>query len=151
MNLTDAYVLAKAGRKVLADAESRLGAELGREMAGQSATTKRSDVGGRTLKVTLSDGRMTIDGFGEQFLDFMEAKGLVTRAVRPEWKKLVSAVDGGLVVWNETGEVVPGASWHRGTDYLTIRNFGDAAEIIANARATGALEEAMPLLEGGAE
>lgn len=148
ITLTDAYVLAKAGRKVLADAESRLGAELGGEMGQLDVVTVKSEVGGRPLKVTLAEGRVTMDGFGEDFLDFMESQGMVTRAVLPEWKRYVEPVDGGKLVWKSTGEVVPGASWHKGTGYLTIRNFGDAADIIAAARESGALAEALPMLEG---
>ena len=155
MKPVEAYALARAGERVFKSAASRLGELVQDEIEELRETNgvdrEKAVFGGHEVKVTLAKGRTAIDGFGEQFLDFMEAQGMTTRAVLPEWKNYVEPVEGGKVVWKSTGEVVPGASWSRGSDHLSVTGLKDAAEIIRAARESGALEAALPMLEGGAE
>lgn len=149
--LVDAYVIAKAGEKLFKEAVHRLGGEMRDEMQADSSRQKESVLGGQPVKVTRKNGRTVMDGFGPEFLAFMEERGMTTVAVREEWKQMADPADDGRLVWRETGEVVPGASWHTGSEFVAVSGLSDPAAVIADARDRGLLGAAMPLLEGGTD
>lgn len=153
VRLVDAYVIAKAGEKVFREAARELGGEVADEIAGlyesHGVRQETCQLGGLDVKVTLKRGRTRLDGFGGPFLDFMEARGMTVRAVRDEWRNMVDLAEDGRVVWRETGEVVPGASWSVDNEYVAASGLSDPQAVIADAMARGLVGSAVPLLEGG--
>lgn len=155
IKLVDAFVIAKAGEKVFKGAAHDLGREVADEIAmldeAHGVRQETSRLGGLDVKVTLRRGRTVVDGFGPEFVEFMDAHGMTTVAVREEWKQMVDVAADGRLVWRETGEVVPGASWHTGPEAVSVSGLSDPGAVIADARERGMIAAAMPLLEGGTD
>ena len=153
MRLAEAYVIAKAMSKKLKRATDDMAAdmqdELERLQEQFGVDRVVAEVGDQSVKLTLVEGSPRLDGFGERFLDFMESKGMTTRAVLPEWKNHVERTPEGAVVWRETGEVVPGASWSHGAVFVRTSPL-DADAVLREARDEGLIEKAIPMI-GGAE
>ena len=107
-------------------------------------------VGSIKGSVTLCQGRETVTGAGEEFMEFMREKGMVVETVAPEWKDRVAKV-GGRIVWAETGEPVPGASVQRGAEYLKVNGVkaSERMALIEEAAKAGIIGGEAPMLGEG--
>lgn len=61
-----------------------------------------------TIGVYPSQQTTAIVGYGEEFTEFMREHGMTHEVINDGWEQCVVQM-GGKIVWEETGEVVPGA------------------------------------------
>ena len=150
VNEKQQLVLVSAVHSVSGKAKKELAAEVKAQLYEEGND-------GATVKI--GDQRVTINlycpstkeyvGDGEEFAEFMREHGMVKEVIDDEWKKCI-VVAGNKVLWEETGEVVPGVSVQiiEKADYVKCERM-NAEKVLAAARDAGMLDSvSLPLLEG---
>ena len=112
MNNEKLLVILRAYQKVLKNAADNVAADVKSELWERNEGNGTSDdvyIGDVRAKVTLeapSVGKELV-GQGEEFEEFMREHGMVIEVIDERWTQCVVQA-GGKVLWEETGELVPG-------------------------------------------
>ena len=154
MNIKEKYILQDAAKKLVSDEYDVTKADMKayllecEDMTGTARAGAR--IGRFKCEVVLVDGRTTLEGDGDGFLDFLDEKGMVTRSALPEWREHAEATDDGRVIWRETGEVIPGAYVKRSASYPRVSGYkrAEIPELLDAAREAGLMGGELPLLGG---
>ena len=155
MNDRQKFIILKAFEGVLKDALKDVSADVKAdlmELSDGETLTIGVDVGGEKVKISLVCPQSTeFVGRGEEFEAFMQAHGMTKTVINDDWKKCVVQA-GRNVLWEETGEIVPGVCVQvvDKAAYVKTTHF-DKPKVLWAARESGLLDAAtVSLLKGGA-
>ena len=151
MSKKQQLVLASAVERIAGKAKKDLAADVKAQLYEEGNDGATVKIGSQRVHINLySPSSKELVGEGEEFIGFMREHGMVREVVDDEWKKCI-VVAGKNVLWEETGEVVPGASVQivEKADYVKVERF-NAEKVLAEAREAGMLDSVtLPMLEGG--
>ena len=150
MNTKQQLVIAAAVERVAGKARKDLAADVKAQLYEEGNDGAAVKIGDQRVHVNLySPSSKEYVGEGEEFTEFMREHGMIREVVDDEWKKCI-VVAGKNVLWEETGEVVPGVSVQivEKADYVKVEKL-NAEKVLAAARDAGLLEaDPLPMLEG---
>ena len=152
MNERQQYIILRSFEKVLKEAIKDVGAEVKADLVEQN------DGEGISVNVSIGDAKAKLAlvcptgkelvGMGDEFLQFMRDHGMTHETVNEDWKRCVT-VSGRHVIWEETGEYVPGVVVQIVNKASYVKPTMDAQGVLMAARDCGLLDAStIELLEG---
>ena len=150
MNDKERFVILKAFERVVKDASKDVAADVKAQLIEEGNAGVKVLIGGERVTVNLYTPSSTeYVGTGEEFVSFMRDHGMTHEVVSDEWKQCV-VVAGDKVLWEETGEVVPGVYVQvvQKADFIKCERM-NARKVLFAARDAGMLDGAtVQMLEG---
>lgn len=124
MLVHDRLAVLKAMTKVLKEATTEAENQIKCDVANTGITRLTSEFGNSKANISIERLASRPDvykGAEEDFLDFLEEKGMTERAPKAIWRSMVTRTQNGQIIWTDTGEVVPGCYWEADGQKIVVR------------------------------